>query len=100
MLTRGEDNTFARPSLTSAKLRRLERLAGAEPGTLVDARHQRRHVDRERELQRQAEATYRRLVNDWQASKKGAGATPGRASPTPSKGKAARQTSKPQTPAL
>ena len=62
MLTRGEDYGFARPSLTRAKLRRLERLAGAAPGTVINARHQRRHVDRERELQRQAEAGYRRWL--------------------------------------
>jgi hypothetical protein len=49
----------------------------------------------ERELSRQAEAAYRRLVSDWRAGgrpKAGAGATPGRASSRPSKGKAARQT--------
>jgi hypothetical protein len=49
----------------------------------------------ERELARQAEAAYRRLVSDWRACgrpKAGAGATPGRASSGPSKGKAARQT--------
>jgi ABC-2 type transport system ATP-binding protein len=50
--------------------------------------------DAERELSRQAEAAYRRLVNDWQATRPttmGAGATPGRASQRPSRGKAARQ---------
>jgi transposase len=92
MLTKGEDYAFARPSLTRSKLRRLERLAGLERGALVDPRHQRRLVDRERDLQRQAEGSYRRLVNDWQASRTGAGATRGRASQRPSKGKAARQT--------
>src|SRR5215207_232126 len=96
MLSKDEDYAFARPSLTRAKLRRLERLAGAMPGTLVDARHQRRHSEQERELQRQAERSYRRLVSDWQATGKGAGATQGRASQRPSKGTAARQTSKPQ----
>jgi hypothetical protein len=47
----------------------------------------------ERELSRQAEAAYRRLLSDWQATgaNVGAGATPGRASRRPSKGKAARQ---------
>jgi transposase len=100
MLSNDEDYAFARPSLTRAKLRRLERLAGATPGTLVDARHQRRHSEQERELQRQAERSYRRLVSDWQATGKGAGATQGRASQRPSKGTAARQTSKPQTAAL
>jgi transposase len=96
MLTKDEDYAFTRPSLHRAKLRNLERLAGADPGTLTDARHQRRHTDRERELQRQAERSYRRLVRDWQAAapptQVGAGATPGRASQRSSKDKAARQT--------
>jgi transposase len=100
MLSKGEDYAFARPSLTRHKLRRLERLAGAAPGTLIDKRPQRRLVDQERELQQHAERSYRRLVSDWQASKKGAGATLGRASQRPSKGKAARQASKPQAPTL
>ena len=46
----------------------------------------------------QAEVAYRRLVTDWKATgpaKAGAGATPGRASNRPSKGKAARQTTSP-----
>jgi hypothetical protein len=50
--------------------------------------------DAERELSRQAEPAYRRLVNDWEAAgptKVGAGATPGRASQRSSKDKAARQ---------
>ena len=80
MLANDQDYAFARPSLTRGKLRRLERLADAPAGTLIHARYQRRHVDQERELQRQAERSYRRLVSDWQASHKGAGATPGRAS--------------------
>jgi transposase len=100
MLANNQDYAFSRPSLTRGKLRRLERLADAPAGTLVDARYQRRHIDQERELQRQAERSYRRLVSDWQAATKGAGATPGRASQRPSKGSAARQASKPQTPAL
>jgi len=95
MLTRGEDYAYTRPSLTRGKLRRLERLAGAAPGTLVDPRQQRRHVERERELQRQAERSYRRLVSDWRASHKGGGATPGRASQRPSRAKAARQATAP-----
>jgi transposase len=102
MLTKDEDYAFARPSLTRAKLRRLERMAEASAGTLVDPRHQRRLLEPERELQRQAELSYRRLVSDWQASrpKLGAGATPGRASSRPSIRQAARQTSKPQRSAL
>jgi hypothetical protein len=52
---------------------------------------------RDRELQQQAEHADRRLITDWQASgpKAGAGATPGRASDRPSKGKAARQATSP-----
>ena len=52
----------------------------------------------ERELARQAEAAYRRTVSDWQATqakRKGAGATPGRASHGPSSGQAARQVQAP-----
>src|SRR5215216_2238800 len=48
----------------------------------------------ERQLAAQAEAAYRRTVADWhatQAKRKGAGATPGRASSGPSSGQAARQ---------
>jgi DNA replication protein DnaC len=52
----------------------------------------------ERELAQQAEASYTRMVRDWQAArpaKVGASVTPGRASQRPSKGKAARQTTSP-----
>jgi len=52
----------------------------------------------ERELSRQAEAAYRRLITGWKSSrpgKGGSGATPGRASIQPSKGKAARQATSP-----
>jgi hypothetical protein len=47
----------------------------------------------ERELARQGEIAYKRTVADWLAQKgrKGAGATPGRASHGPSSGQAARQ---------
>jgi transposase len=99
MLTKGEDYAFARPTLVRGKLRRLERLAGAAPGTVVDARYQRRLSERERELQLQAERSYQRLIRDWRQSGKGAGATPGRASSRPSSRQAARQT-KPQRSAL
>jgi hypothetical protein len=77
---------------------RLERLAGAKPGTLIDPPPQRRHTDRERALLRQAETRYRRFVSDRQASTPstgGAGATPERASQRSSKDKAA-QHPKPQ----
>jgi transposase len=97
LLTRQEDYAFARPAMTRGKIRRLELLAGAPP------QHGRRGIaggktkarfDAERELSRQAEASYQRLVSDWRSSgppRAGAGATPGRASQEPSKGKAARQ---------
>ena len=98
LLSRGEDYAFARPAMTRNKIRRLELLAGAPP---QKGRHgiaggkSKAVFDAERELSRQAEAAYRRLVSDWRSAgppKAGAGATPGRASRRPSKGKAARQT--------
>ena len=98
MLTRGEDYAFGRPAKTRNKIRQLELAAGApsQQGRKGIAGGKSKQVfDAERELSRQAEVAYRRLVNDWQASgpkKVGAGATPGRASQRPSKGKAARQT--------
>ena len=53
-------------------------------------------LDAERELSRQAEASYRRLTADWRATgpakKVGARATQGRASSRPSKRQAAQQT--------
>ena len=51
--------------------------------------------DAERELSRQAEAAYRRLVSDWRSSgrpRTGAGHDTGARISRPSKGKAARQT--------
>jgi transposase len=98
LLTRNEDYAFARPAMTRGKIRRLELLAGApsQKGRKGIAGGKSKAVfDAERELSRQAEIAYRRLVSDWRASgpsKAGAGATPGRASSRPSKGKAARQT--------
>jgi transposase len=98
LLSRGEDYAFARPAMTRNKIRRLELLAGAPP---QKGRHgiaggkSKAVFDAERELSRQAEAAYRRLVTDWRSTgpaKAGAGVTPGRASRRPSKGKAARQT--------
>lgn len=98
LLTREQDYAFGRPAMTRNKIRKLELLAGAPP---QKGRHgiaggkSKAVFDAERELSRQAEAAYRRLVNDWRSSgppKVGAGATPGRASQRPSKGKAARQT--------
>ncbi len=101
LLSKDEDYAFARPSLTRQKTRRLELMAGAPP---LPRRHQGAPVspspsqrEAELELQRQAEQAYRRLVDDWRstAPKGGAGATPGRASNRPSKGKAARQATSP-----
>ena len=98
LLSRGEDYAYARPAMTRHKIRRLELLAGAPP---QKGRHgiaggkSKAVFDAERELSRQAETAYRRLVSDWRASgpgKAGAGVTPGRASSRPSKGQAARQT--------
>jgi transposase len=98
LLTRGEDYAFARPALTRHKIRRLELLAGAPPqkGRKGVAGNKSKAVfDAERELSRQAEAAYRRLVSDWTATRParaGAGVTRGRASRGPSSGQAARQT--------
>ena len=101
LLTREEDYAYAQPSLTKKKLRRLEITAGAERYTQSgagiwvanDAVRQ-----AERELAHQAELAYARTVRDWhaaKANKEGASVTKGRASNTPSKGKAARQTTSP-----
>ena len=98
LLTREQDYAFGRPAMTRNKIRKLEMLAGAPP---QKGRHgiaggkSKAVFDAERELSRQAEAAYRRLVNDWHAtgpSKVGASATPGRAPQGPSKDQAARQT--------
>jgi len=97
LLTRGEDYAFARPAMTRNKIRRLELLTGApsQKGRKGVAGGKSKAVfEAERELSRQAEIAYQRLVTDWRSSrpKTGAGVTPGRATPRPSKGKAARQT--------
>jgi hypothetical protein len=76
---------FNRPAALAGKLRTLELLAGAErrrgrrEGAPVKITPQQRELDKQ--LARQAELAYRRLVADWQATapKAGAGATPGRA---------------------
>jgi transposase len=102
LLTKGQDYAYARPSLVRQKLRRLERRAGAPPlstrhgGQPISATPAEREA--ERRLQGQAEAAYRRLVADWQATgprraDKGTGAPTGRAP------QAARQGSAPD-PAL
>jgi transposase len=93
LLTNEQDYAFARPTLTRKKLRRLELLAGAERRRSggrpkKGAPSLKAQEQGEIELARQAEIAYRRLATDWQqAPKKGAGATPGRASSKPSSGK-------------
>jgi transposase len=86
MLTGGEDYAYAQPSLTAKKIRRAEIRAGApkrkgvKRGTWAVNKAMR---SAERELALQAEVAYKRTVADWQrtqAQRKGAGATPGRAS--------------------
>jgi transposase len=82
LLMRGEDYAYGRPSLTRQKLRQLE-LSGGAPRrhgrregasvTISAAQH-----ELERELSRQAEAAYRRMLADRLSA--GAGATRGRAS--------------------
>ena len=71
LLTSGEDYAFARPSLVRRKLRTLERRTGAprrKPGPSKTPAWGTRAADqRERELAEQAEASYQRLVADWQA---------------------------------
>jgi len=108
LLSRGEDYAFARPALYREKLRRIELLLGAErhqgrspTGRQLLKTDQRRA---EREIATQHERAYQRMVADWKASlppadkragtaqPMGAGVTAGRASPRPSRGKAARQT--------
>jgi transposase len=96
MLTREQDYAYGQPSLTRKKLRRLEITAGApryqgKSGIWATNDAMRRA---ERDLAHQAELAYKNTVRDWAATaaKAGAGATPGRASQRPSRGKAARQT--------
>jgi hypothetical protein len=87
LLTRGENYAHQQPSLTAKKLRRLELKAGAkkysEAAAGVWSANQKMR-ESERQLAQQAEASYLRMVRDWQASapkKKEAGAsvTPERA---------------------
>ena len=98
LLTRDEDYAFAQPSLTTKKMRRLELQAGApryQGGRGVWATNDAmRHA--ERELALQAQRAYERTVKDWQ-QKKGASATPGRASKGSSKEQVARQTPRPKS---
>jgi transposase len=101
LITRGEDYSFQRPSLTEKKLRALELRAGmpsrrgqkgkAAAYSLKEVRR------RERELAEQAEQTYRQLVADWQAkapaARRGVAAANGARLSRPSTGQAARQSS-------
>jgi transposase len=108
LLSRGEDYAHQQPSLTAKKLRRAEITAGAptlkgkQTGVFATRERMRRA---ERELAQQAEASYTRMVSDWQAARPQktkppaptqvrASVTPGRA-PRPSKGTVARQTTSP-----
>ncbi|MGH2824792.1 MAG: IS110 family transposase [Thermoleophilaceae bacterium] len=93
LLTRGEDYAHQQPSLTAKKLRLLEIRAGAptlrgkRTGTWATRERMRKA---EHELAQQAEASYKRMVSDWQAARPektkaagpaqmGASVTPGRA---------------------
>jgi transposase len=102
LLSREQDYAFGRPAMTRNKIRRLELLAGAPPQKGrkgVAGNKSKALFEAERELSRQAEAAYRRLVSDWKAAgpaRAGAGATPGRASQRSSKDNAARQANQPQ----
>jgi transposase len=108
LLSRGEDYAHQQPSLTAQKLRRVEITAGAptrrgkQTGVWATRQRMRRA---ERELAHQAEASYTRMISDWQAARPskgtaaepeqvGASVTPGRAQ-RPSKGGVARQTTSP-----
>jgi hypothetical protein len=86
MLTREEDYAHQQPSLTELKLRRLEVTAGAptrpgKPSGVWATRERMRQA--EKQLAQQAEASYKRSITDWQASrpknKAGASVTAGRA---------------------
>lgn len=86
LLTHESDYAFERPSLTRRKLRALELKVGAgwRRGKHSGPRVHETRKDREceREFAEQSEIAYRRLIEDWQLKpkKKGASATPGRAS--------------------
>jgi transposase len=100
LLTREQDYAYQQPSLTAKKLRLLEVRAGAKTlkgtptGTFATRQRMRAA---ERELAQQAESAYKRTVAEWQRTqtKRGAGATPGRASQRPSMRQAARQVQAP-----
>jgi hypothetical protein len=84
MLTRSQDYAHQRPSLTRKMLRRLQITAGAPKYTRRSAGiWSTNDLMRTAELARQAETSYKRLVQDEQAGaparKVGASATPERA---------------------
>ena len=117
-----KDYAHQQPSLTAKKLRRAEITAGAptqrgKPTGVFATRERMRHA--ERALAQQAEASYTRMVSDWQAARpaKSNPAAPETTKPAaprqggrerdsgaritrPSKGNVARQTTSPLTPAL
>ena len=101
LLTKDQDYAFARPSLTRQKTRRLELTAGVAPGRAATTGQpsRRRRLNARRSAScKPGPTAYRRLVDDWRSTaspKGGAGATPGRASQKPIKGKAARQATSP-----
>jgi transposase len=103
LLSRGENYAFMRPALHAEKIRKLELAIGAtrQRGRKLPVRafSPRTVKQAEREQAAEHEAAYARLLARWQPSrpkkKTGAGATPGRASLRPSKGKAARQATSP-----
>ena len=71
LLTRGESYAHQQPSMTARKLRRLELKAGAAKYTGASAgvwSANQKMREYERQLAQQAEASYVRIVCDWQAS--------------------------------
>ncbi len=71
LLTRDENYAHAQPSLTAKKLRKLELIAGAkrfDPAAAGVWSANRAVREAEKQLARQAEASYVRMVRDWQAT--------------------------------
>jgi transposase len=71
LLTRGENYAHQQPSLTAKKLRRLELKAGADKYSQAAAgvwSTNQKMREYERKLAQQAEASYIRMVRDWQSS--------------------------------
>jgi transposase len=71
MLTRGEDYAHQQPSLTKRKLRQLELTAGAPKHARTTVGELGRNEtlrQAERQIAEQAEASYVRMVKDWQAA--------------------------------